>query len=140
MSRSFLRPLVNEPTTKFVIRNVRNQRLVADALVAAFDSKTRRTGLLQHEAFPDGSAMLIAPTNAVHTFFMRFSIDIAFVTREGRVVKTCASVRPRCHRGLVKSGASPSPAPSASWHRWHRCLYTARASARAPQSFLIWDF
>ena len=94
MSRSFLRPLVNEPTTKFVIRNVRNQRLVADVLVAAFDSKTRRTGLLQHEAFPDGSAMLIAPTNAVHTFFMRFSIDIAFVTREGRVVKTCASVRP----------------------------------------------
>ena len=94
MSASFLRPLLQEPSTKLVIRNLRNQRRVADALVAAFDSKTRRTGLLRHQAFPDGSAMLIAPTNAVHTFFMRFPIDIAFVTREGRVVKTCAAVRP----------------------------------------------
>jgi uncharacterized membrane protein (UPF0127 family) len=38
--------------------------------------------------------MLIAPTNAVHTFFMRFPIDIAFVTRQGRVVKTCSGLRP----------------------------------------------
>jgi uncharacterized membrane protein (UPF0127 family) len=38
--------------------------------------------------------MLIAPSNAVHTFFMRFPIDIAFVTREGRVVKTYATLRP----------------------------------------------
>lgn len=38
--------------------------------------------------------MVIAPTNAVHTFFMRFSIDIAFLTRDGRVIKTRASVRP----------------------------------------------
>ena len=94
MSGSFLRPLLREPTTNLVIRNLRNQRCVADALVAAFDSKTRRTGLLRQEVFPDGSAMLIAPTNAVHTFFMRFPIDIAFVTREGRVVKTYDTVRP----------------------------------------------
>jgi uncharacterized protein len=94
VSRSFLRPLLDEPVTKLVIRNVRNQSLVADALTPALDSKTRRTGLLHHEVFPDGSAMLIAPTSAVHTFFMRFPIDIAFVTREGRVVKTYAGVRP----------------------------------------------
>ena len=94
MSSSFLRPLLSEPSTKFVIRNQRNQRCVADALVSAFDSETRRTGLLRHESFRDGSAMLIAPTNAVHTFFMRFPIDIAFVTREGRVVKTYATLRP----------------------------------------------
>ena len=31
--------------------------------------------------------MLIAPTNAIHTFFMKFPIDVAFVTREGRVLK-----------------------------------------------------
>jgi uncharacterized membrane protein (UPF0127 family) len=38
--------------------------------------------------------MLIAPTNAVHTFFMRFPIDVAFVTREGRVLKTCEALAP----------------------------------------------
>ena len=38
--------------------------------------------------------MIIAPSNAIHTFFMRFPIDIAFVTRAGRVVKTCHTVKP----------------------------------------------
>jgi uncharacterized membrane protein (UPF0127 family) len=38
--------------------------------------------------------MVIAPTNAVHTWFMRFPIDIAFVDRQGRVVKACHSVKP----------------------------------------------
>ena len=38
--------------------------------------------------------MVIAPSNAIHTFFMRFPIDLAFVTRDGRIVKTCPSVKP----------------------------------------------
>jgi hypothetical protein len=38
--------------------------------------------------------MVIAPSNAVHTFVMRFPIDLAFVTRDGRVVKTRSGVRP----------------------------------------------
>ena len=94
MSGSFLRPLLHDTQAKLVIRNSRNQRYLAHDLIAAFDSKTRRTGLLRHDSFPEGSAMLIAPTNAVHTFFMRFPIDIAFVTRDGRVVKTCNALRP----------------------------------------------
>ena len=77
-----------------MLRNTRNGHVLANRLIPAFDSESRRTGLLKHEALPDGSAMVIAPTNAVHTFFMRFAIDIAFVTRDGRVVKTCPAVRP----------------------------------------------
>ena len=94
MSASFLRPLLRGDTSGLVIRNLRNQRQLAHDLIQAFDSKTRRRGLLNHKVFPEGSAMLIAPTNAVHTFFMHFPIDIAFVTREGRVVKACHAVRP----------------------------------------------
>ena len=37
---------------------------------------------------------MIAPTNAVHTWFMKFDIDIAFVTRDGRVLKARDTVRP----------------------------------------------
>jgi hypothetical protein len=37
---------------------------------------------------PDGSALIIAPSNAIHTFFMRFAIDVAFVAKDGRVLKT----------------------------------------------------
>ena len=94
MSDSFLRPLLTDSAPTLVIRNLRNQRRIADKLIAAFDSQTRRTGLLRHDTFPEGSAMLIAPTSAVHTFFMKFPIDIAFVTREGRVLKTYADLPP----------------------------------------------
>ena len=38
--------------------------------------------------------MIIAPSKAVHTCFMRFPIDLAFVTREGLVLKTRANVGP----------------------------------------------
>ena len=94
MSASFLRPLLRDSGTEHTLRNTRNGRVLATRLIPAFDSESRRTGLLKHEALPDGSAMVIAPTNAVHTFFMRFAIDIAFVARDGRVVKACGAVKP----------------------------------------------
>ena len=91
---SFLRPMLGEPQHGLAIRNERNGQQLANELIAAFDSKTRRTGLLKHETLAAGTAMVIAPTNAIHTFFMRFAIDVAFVTREGRVVKACHALRP----------------------------------------------
>lgn len=94
MSATFFSPLLKRPPAALVIRNERTGSVLAHHLLPAFDSATRRTGLLQHENLPDGHAMLIAPSNAVHTFFMRFSIDIAFVSRDGRVVKTRAAVKP----------------------------------------------
>jgi uncharacterized protein len=94
VSGSFVRPLLRGRGSTHTLRNTRNGRDLAHDLIAAFDSKTRRTGLLQHATFPDGSAMLIAPSNAIHTFFMRFPIDVAFVTRDGRIVKTYASLKP----------------------------------------------
>lgn len=61
--------------------------MVASTLLPALDSETRRTGLLKHQSLPEGEAMVIAPTNAIHTFFMKFAIDVAFVARDGRIVK-----------------------------------------------------
>ena len=94
MSAPFFQPLLRQAQGRQVIRNTRNGRIIADDLTSAFDSASRRVGLLRHRAFPQGAAMIIAPTNAVHTFFMRFPIDIAFITRDGTIVKACSGVRP----------------------------------------------
>ncbi len=91
---SFLSPLLKEPTTKQTLRNNRNQRIVAAQLLTAFDSASRRTGLLKHDAMPADTAMIIAPSNAVHTIGMRFAIDVAFVARNGQVVKVRHAVPP----------------------------------------------
>jgi uncharacterized membrane protein (UPF0127 family) len=61
--------------------------VVAVDLIGAFDSAARNKGLLQRESLPEGSALVIAPCSAVHTFFMKFPIDIAFVAKDGRVLK-----------------------------------------------------
>jgi uncharacterized membrane protein (UPF0127 family) len=67
---------------------------IATALEGAFDSKARRRGLLGREAMPAGSALAIAPCSSVHTFFMRFPIDIVFVARDGCVIKVRRRVAP----------------------------------------------
>ena len=89
-----LAPLLDDPRGEYRLTNARTARVLADRLLPAFDSATRRTGLLKHASLQAGSAMVIAPSAAIHTFFMRFVIDVAFVDRGGRVVKACPSVRP----------------------------------------------
>ena len=93
MATSFLTPLP-ATATGWVLRNTRTGRIVADRLLPALDSESRRRGLLKHTSLDEGEAMIIAPTNAVHTWFMKFDIDIAFVTRDGRVLKTRDSMPP----------------------------------------------
>jgi len=91
---SFLQPLLGKSSSNYAIVNSRTGFVLADQLIQAFDSAARRTGLLKHGELPQGSAMIIAPSNAVHTFFMKFPIDIAFVGRDGRVRKIREAVRP----------------------------------------------
>ena len=92
--KSFLSPLLRASATDYVLENLRTGHVVADRLLTAFDSASRRQGLLGRDSLPAGAALIIAPSNAVHTFFMRFPIDVAFVRRDGRVIKVRSTVRP----------------------------------------------
>ena len=62
--------------------------MVAVEIEPAFDSKSRNRGLLGRTGMDDGSALILAPCSSIHTFFMRFAIDVLFVKKDGRVVKT----------------------------------------------------
>jgi uncharacterized membrane protein (UPF0127 family) len=92
--KSFLSPLLRAESIAHVLENARTQRVIADRLLTAFDSRSRRQGLLGRDGLPDGTALIIAPSNAVHTFFMRFSIDLLFVRRDGDVINVRSAVRP----------------------------------------------
>jgi uncharacterized membrane protein (UPF0127 family) len=91
---SFLDPLLRSNAPPLALANGRSHRVVARTLLTAFDSASRKRGLLQHESLPDDTALIIAPSNAVHTFFMHFAIDVAFVSKDGRVLKVRAAVPP----------------------------------------------
>jgi hypothetical protein len=76
------------------LRNGRTHAFLAEVVVAAFDSRARRQGLLGKNALPVGHAVALAPCNAVHTFFMRFAIDVVFVRHTGEVTHIAHGVRP----------------------------------------------
>jgi uncharacterized membrane protein (UPF0127 family) len=92
--KSFLDAILRSGLSSFALTNNRNNRVLATTLLTAFDSASRRRGLLKQDSLPEGSALIIAPSNAIHTFFMRFAIDVAFVSRDGRVVKVRPNVPP----------------------------------------------
>ena len=77
------------------LRNVRTGLVVAATLEPAFDSTSRKRGLLGRDGLPESHALIIAPSNMVHTFFMRFPIDILIVSRSGLVVKAAPDVPAR---------------------------------------------
>jgi uncharacterized membrane protein (UPF0127 family) len=102
---SFLSPLLRADSAEYRLENVRTGTVVAKHLLTAFDSQARRKGLLGRDSLPESTALIIAPCNAVHTFFMRFAIDVAFVTREGRVTKIRAAIRPWRMTGALRAFA-----------------------------------
>ena len=91
---SFLDPILRTDPASFALANDRHGRVVAGTLLTAFDSSSRRRGLLGRDSLPEGIALIIAPSNAIHTFFMRFAIDVAFVSKTGRVLKVRSAIPP----------------------------------------------
>jgi uncharacterized membrane protein (UPF0127 family) len=92
--QSFLDPLLRAGRPPCSLVNGRNDRVIARTVTPAFDSASRRRGLLRQDFMPEDSALIIAPSNAIHTFFMRFAIDVAFVCRAGRVLKLRRALPP----------------------------------------------
>ena len=61
---------------------------VADHLVA------RMRGLLGRSDLPQGEGILLRPAGSIHTFFMRFPIDVVFLNEENEVVKVVHRLAP----------------------------------------------
>lgn len=89
----FLRPLIAAPARGTVLTIV-GRGALATALVPAFDSASRRRGLLGRSGLADDEALIIAPSNAVHTFGMTFPIDVIYARRDGLVLKVRPTLRP----------------------------------------------
>ena len=79
---------------KFRVRNVTRGTSIGDAVDAAESSAQRRTGLLKHDKLNDGAGLWIIPCEAVHTFFMKFAIDLIYLDRNRRVRGIVSGLRP----------------------------------------------
>lgn len=103
MKASFVTPLLTPRAAPRRLLNARTGGVLATDVKGAFDSATRRAGLLKRDTFPEGAALVIAPTQAIHTFFMKFPIDVVWVARDGTVVKSAENLQPWRVSGAVRA-------------------------------------
>jgi uncharacterized membrane protein (UPF0127 family) len=86
--------MLRDAERQYALQNAASGLTVASEVELAVDSQSRRRGLLGRAKLDDGAALIIAPCSAIHTFSMRFAIDVVFVARDGRVLKTYSAVGP----------------------------------------------
>lgn len=76
-----------------IINLTKNQVLAGDVILSTSFLK-RLKGLLGYKSLQENQAMILRPANSVHTFFMRFPIDVLFVNRNNMVVKAVSNMEP----------------------------------------------
>jgi len=67
------------------VRNQTRDAVLGEAIEVADTSAKRRTGLLKHERLEPGEGLWIVPCESVHTFFMKFPIDLVYLDRKRKV-------------------------------------------------------
>lgn len=84
------------PLTKESLRvsNPARRSVLGDRIGVADSTLTRFVGLMGRRSLAPGHGLLISPSNGVHTFWMRFSIDALFLDREHRVLSVYGNLRP----------------------------------------------
>lgn len=69
-------------------------QIVADRLTVADSILSRLKGLLGRDGLQEGEGLWLKPCRGVHTFGMRFTIDVVFLDRSHRVVAIAAELPP----------------------------------------------
>src|SRR6185503_9764030 len=89
---------------RIIARNADTGTVVADRVAVATSRVDRAVGLLTRSGMEPGEGLLIQPCRGVHTWGMRFAIDLVALDESGRVVDAVAALRPWRIR-LPKRGA-----------------------------------
>ncbi len=76
------------------IVNQTKRTVLAESVVIADTPFKRIKGLLGRKDFKEGEALIIKPCNSIHTFFMRFPIDVLFVAQDNRIIKAISYLGP----------------------------------------------
>lgn len=82
---------------KLRVANQTKGQVLADRADIADTSAKRRTGLLKHTGLAPGEGLWIAPCEGVHTFGMKFPIDVLFLNKKKKILKA----RPDMVRGRI---------------------------------------
>ncbi len=76
-----------------IINETKNMILIENCMIAdSFFS--RLIGLMGKKTLQTDQGMCISPCKSIHTFFMRFDIDVIFVDNNYKVIKVIKGLKP----------------------------------------------
>lgn len=78
---------------RVMIKNISKNIIITNDSYLANNFFTRLKGLMGKKNM-DYDALCIKPCKGVHTFFMRFNINIIYVDKKGRILKIIKNLKP----------------------------------------------
>jgi uncharacterized membrane protein (UPF0127 family) len=89
-----LRPSELDRQSVVSAENLTRRRSLAHRVRLALTPLTRLRGLIAHPPLERGEGLLLRPCRGIHTWFMRYPIDVIFLDAEGRIVALAPNMRP----------------------------------------------
>ncbi len=77
-----------------LFRNKKNNLIVCKKVRIASSFFSRLKGLMFSSELPSCDGLLIFPCNSIHTFFMRYSLDVIFLDNQLNVIKIIRDFKP----------------------------------------------
>jgi uncharacterized protein len=81
-------------TMKTIALRTAEGRFIAHEVRVASSLRARIRGLSRERSLPTRAGLLLIPACCIHTFGMRFAVDIVFLSRQMRVLGLASSVPP----------------------------------------------
>src|SRR5512141_1944712 len=78
----------------FQVTNCAHGTVLATRIEVADSGPKRAEGLLGRNGLGSGEGLWIVPCESIHTFFMRFAIDLVYLDRKNKVKKVRSEVGP----------------------------------------------
>ncbi len=76
------------------VKIVKDKKTIFESVPVAQSMLDRMIGLMFKDEKVVPTGLFIDPCKSIHTFFMKFSLDVAFINSKGKVVKVIFGMKP----------------------------------------------
>ena len=76
------------------VTRLNDNRVLAEKCDVAHGVWSRFMGLMGKPCLSEGAGLLLEPCNSIHTFFMRFAIDVVYLDRNYKVLHVRRAMKP----------------------------------------------
>lgn len=90
---------------KYLIKNITKDQIILDEVDFAQNFYTRLKGLLGKKDIKSRCGLIIKPCNSIHTIGMKFTIDVAFISNDNRVIHIINQMSPGKISPIIKNSS-----------------------------------